>query len=817
MSSVSATSTLLGYSLTGRPRFASFPVVNCPLETVRAGNWSAGKENNFSFRLQCSTVSSPLTKELAEVSQNGRPVIKWHEFVEDVGTENGPLEVSTSSRIKEIIESIRSMLGSMDDGEITISAYDTAWVALVEDVNGSGNPQFPASLEWIANNQLPDGSWGDSNIFSAHDRIINTLGCVVALKSWNLHPDKCERGLLFIRDNIYKLEDENVEHMPIGFEVAFPSLIEIAKKLSIDIPDDSAVLQEIYARRNLKLTRIPKDIMHSVPTTLLHSLEGMAELDWQRLISLKCEDGSFLFSPSSTAFALMQTKDGDCLTYLTKTVQKFNGGVPNVYPVDLFEHIWAVDRLQRLGISRYFEPEIEKCINYVYRYWTDKGICWARNTHVYDIDDTAMGFRLLRLHGFVVSADVFGHFEKGGEFFCFAGQSNQAVTGMYNLYRASQVMFPGEKILADANKFSSDFLHEKRANNELLDKWIITKDLPGEVAYALDVPWYATLPRVETRLYLEQYGGEDDVWIGKTLYRMQKVNNNIYLELGKLDYNNCQALHQLEWRSIQKWYTECGLGEYGLSERSLLLAYYLAAASIFEPERSKERLAWAKTSALIHTIQSYFSSSTEPISGEQNRALLHEFQLYCNNLDYINGARYKKPTKKLVKTLLGTLNQLSLDAVLVHGRDIHQYLRHAWEKWLIALEEGGDMGQEEAELIVRTLNLCAGRYASEELLLSHPKYQQLLNITTRVCHQIRQFQHEKKNHVGITSVKTIESDMQELAKLVLTKSSGDLDAHIKQTFLTVAKSFYYTAHCNPGTINFHIAKVLFERVSDPFI
>lgn len=53
------------------------------------------------------------------------------------------------------------------------------------------------------------------------------------------------------------------------------------------------------------------------------------------------------------------------------------------------------------------------------------------------------------------------------------------------------------------------------------------------------------------------------------------------------------------------------------------------------------------------------------------------------------------------------------------------------------------MGQEEAELILCTLNLCTGRYASEELLLSHPKYQQLLNITNRVCRHIRQFQHKK--------------------------------------------------------------------------
>lgn len=33
---------------------------------------------------------------------------------------------------------------------------------------------------------------------------------------------------------------------------------------------------------------------------------------------------------------------------------------------------------------------------------------------------------------------------------------------------------------------------------------------------------------------------------------MFKVNNDTYLELAKLDYNNCQLLHQIEWVDIQK-------------------------------------------------------------------------------------------------------------------------------------------------------------------------------------------------------------------------------------------------------------------------
>ena len=85
------------------------------------------------------------------------------------------------------------MLSTVEDGRISISPYDTAWVSLIENIDGSGTPQFPSSLEWIAQNQLSDGSWGDA-LFSVCDRLLNTLACVIALRSWNNHPDKSEKG-----------------------------------------------------------------------------------------------------------------------------------------------------------------------------------------------------------------------------------------------------------------------------------------------------------------------------------------------------------------------------------------------------------------------------------------------------------------------------------------------------------------------------------------------------------------------------------------------------------------------------------------------
>lgn len=71
----------------------------------------------------------------------------------------------------------------MVDGRISVSPYDNAFVCLINDLEGGNAPQFPSSLEWIAKNQLSDGSWGDEHFYLAYDRLLNTLACVVALRT----------------------------------------------------------------------------------------------------------------------------------------------------------------------------------------------------------------------------------------------------------------------------------------------------------------------------------------------------------------------------------------------------------------------------------------------------------------------------------------------------------------------------------------------------------------------------------------------------------------------------------------------------------
>ncbi|KAI5673804.1 hypothetical protein M9H77_14168 [Catharanthus roseus] len=99
---------------------------------------------------------------------------------------------------EELINYIKWVLRSIGEGRISESPYVTSWVALVphKDGNGCRSPKFPSCLRWIAENQLTDGSWGLSSFFSAYDRLINTLGCVIALKTWNMHSHQTDKELI---------------------------------------------------------------------------------------------------------------------------------------------------------------------------------------------------------------------------------------------------------------------------------------------------------------------------------------------------------------------------------------------------------------------------------------------------------------------------------------------------------------------------------------------------------------------------------------------------------------------------------------------
>lgn len=82
--------------------------------------------------------------------------------------------------------------------ELSLSSYDTAWVAMVPSPCAPQSPHFPRSLSWLMNNQLCDGSWGlpDHHPLLIKDALLSTLACVLALKQWGVGERQINKGKL---------------------------------------------------------------------------------------------------------------------------------------------------------------------------------------------------------------------------------------------------------------------------------------------------------------------------------------------------------------------------------------------------------------------------------------------------------------------------------------------------------------------------------------------------------------------------------------------------------------------------------------------
>jgi hypothetical protein len=52
------------------------------------------------------------------------------------------------------------------------------------------------------------------------------------------------------------LEDEELDDWMLGgFEIIFPRLLEMAIDLGLEVPCDESALQDVFARRDIKLAR----------------------------------------------------------------------------------------------------------------------------------------------------------------------------------------------------------------------------------------------------------------------------------------------------------------------------------------------------------------------------------------------------------------------------------------------------------------------------------------------------------------------------------------------------------------------------------
>eukprot|EP00253_Pinus_taeda_P013742 PITA_13742 len=232
---------------------------------------------------------------------------------------------------------------------------------------------------------------------------------------------------------------------------------------------------------------------------------------------------------------------------------------------DLLSRLSMVDSIERLGIDRHFKMEIKSALDYVHSYWSEKGIGCGRESGVTDLNSTALGLRTLRLHGYPVSSSVLEEFkDEKGQFAASCIQTEGEVRSILNLFRASLVAFPNEKVMEDNEAFCRRYLKES------LQK-IPISSLSQEIEYVMEYGWHTSLPRLEARNYIDVFS---------------QANHNKYNE----------------------WWEDSGFSQLTFARHRHVEFYTLASCFVIDPKHSAFRLIFAKMCHLVTVLDDIYDT-----------------------------------------------------------------------------------------------------------------------------------------------------------------------------------------------------------------
>ena len=182
---------------------------------------------------------------------------------------------------------ITQLIEEIGPGHMASTAYDTAWGARLGEIDWSISSK---SLAWLAENQLPDGSWGAAAPLYYHDRVICTLAAMIALSVRGRRghdKTQIEMGKQAL-ERIVGGATQGLQSDPngatVGFEMIAPTLTAEAERLGIISSQGNRILGRLSKLRAKKLSYI-QGKMISRHMTMAFSAE-MAGTDGQHMLDV---------------------------------------------------------------------------------------------------------------------------------------------------------------------------------------------------------------------------------------------------------------------------------------------------------------------------------------------------------------------------------------------------------------------------------------------------------------------------------------------------------------------------------------------------
>jgi halimadienyl-diphosphate synthase len=314
------------------------------------------------------------------------------------------------------------------------TAYDTAWVIRLGDLDSSLSFQ---ALDWLCEHQLPDGSWGASELAYYHDRVICTLAAVNTLARRgrrSLDRARWERGLAAL-ENLTRGQTKQLivppDRTTIGFEMIVPTLLAEAGSLGLAPKYSERALGWLRDQRSKKLGLLQgRKINRFVSTAFSAEMAGPDAMGLLDVDNLQERNGSIAVSPAATAYFATYVRPGDlkAIEYLRKVV--VGGGVPNTAPLDVFERAWTLWNLALLdSLDAETFALCQPHLDFLSAVWQpERGVGHTSEVSFQEGDDTNVTYETLQHFNRSLDLATVMSYEEDRYFRCFHYEANPSIS-----------------------------------------------------------------------------------------------------------------------------------------------------------------------------------------------------------------------------------------------------------------------------------------------------------------------------------------------------------------------------------------------------
>nr|AZB50376.1 terpene synthase 1 [Salvia officinalis] len=436
-----------------------------------------------------------------------------------------------------------------------------------------------------------------------------------------------------------------------------------------------------------------------------------------------------------------------------KITEKFKGRDSNfsaataVQPAaDIPSNLCIIDTLQRLGVDRYFQSEIDTILEDTYRLWQRK-----EREIFSDITIHAMAFRLLRVKGYVVSSEELAPYADQERI----NLQRIDVATVIELYRAAQERISeDESSLEKLHAWTATYLKQQLLTNSIPDKKL------NKLVECYLKNYHGILDRMGVRQNLDLY----DISHYQTLKaadRFSNLRNEDFLAFARQDFNICQEQHQKELQQLQRWYADCRLDTLKYGRDVVRVANFLTSAIIGDPELSEVRLVFAKHIVLVTRIDDFFDHGGSREESYKILELLKEWKEKP-------AAEYgSKEVEILFTAVYNTVNELAEMAHIEQGRSVKEFLIKLWVQIISIFKIELDTWSDETALTLDEYlssswvsigcRICIlmsmqfiGIKLSDEMLLSEECIDlcRHVSMVDRLLNDVQTFEKERKENTG---------------------------------------------------------------------